>query len=344
MARRKRLGPEEWTGWPDEKLLDLQFCDLDLAIERSPLAARVEQLYRELEQRHFRFRPFVYLSNDWFTADGVPGVAIPFFLAHTRLAKLELNQMLEVEGGTPEWCMRILRHETSHALDNAYRLRRRRRRQELFGKSSLPYPRFYTPRPYSKSFVLHLEPWYAQSHPDEDFAETFAVWLNPHSNWRKRYAEWPALKKLEYVDQLMQEIAAERPLVNSRDPVDPLHCLRKTLRRHYREKRARYTLDYPNVYDRDLRRLFSDAPEYRENMTAAQFLTAVGTDVRRTVARWTGEYQYIIKQVLDDIIARCRKLNLRLAGSAEQTKLDFTVLLAVQTMNYLHSGQHRVWL
>ena len=26
---------------------------------------------------------------------------------------------------------------------------------------------------------MHLDPWYAQSHPDEDFAETFAVWLTP---------------------------------------------------------------------------------------------------------------------------------------------------------------------
>ena len=66
------------------------------------------------------------------------------------------------------------------------------------------YPEFYTPKPYSKSFVLHLDSWYAQSHPDEDFAETFAVWLNPQSDWRARYAGWPALKKLEYMDALMQ--------------------------------------------------------------------------------------------------------------------------------------------
>ena len=114
MARRKRLDPEEWARWPDEKLLDLRFCDLDLTIENSPLAARVNQLYRELEERQFRFRPFFYLSNDWFTADGIPGVAIPFYLAHSRLLRLERHQMLEVEGGTTEWCMRILRHETAH--------------------------------------------------------------------------------------------------------------------------------------------------------------------------------------------------------------------------------------
>ena len=122
-------------------------------------------------------------------------IAIPFYLAHPRLEKLEEAQMLEVEGGEHEWCMRILRHEAGHAIDNAFRLRRRRQRQHTFGSPSQPYPEFYTPKPYSKSFVLHLDSWYAQSHPDEDFAETFAVWLTPNSEWRQRYAGWRALRK-----------------------------------------------------------------------------------------------------------------------------------------------------
>jgi len=335
----------EWVTWPDERLLDIRLCDLDLRIvEGSDLERCIQQLFAELGARHIGFRPHFWLSDEWFTPDDVPGVAVPFYLAHPRLARLELNQMLEVEGGTPEWCMRILRHETGHAIDNAYRLRRRRRRQQLFGSSSQEYPEHYVPRPYSKSYVLHLEPWYAQSHPDEDFAETFAVWLTPDSQWRARYADWPALKKLEYVEGLMGEIALQEPLVRSRRRVDPLPRLRKTLRRHYRQKRERYGVEYRSEYDADLRRLFSDAPEYRSNLPAARFLTRVRKEVRRTVARWTGEYQYTIGQVLDDIIKRCHALKLRLVAPEEQTKLDFTILLTVQTMNYLHSGQHRVWL
>jgi hypothetical protein len=334
----------EWVDWPDERLLDVRFCDLDLHINGTELEARIAELYGELEAHRCRFRPFFWLSDEWFTPDGVPGVAVPFYLAHPRLARLEQNQMLEVEGGTPEWCLRILRHETGHAIDNAYNLRRRRHRQQLFGPSSQEYPEHYTPRPYSKSFVLHLEPWYAQSHPDEDFAETFAVWLNPMSLWRERYAGWPVLKKLEYMDRLMAEISAQEPPVSSHRRVDPLSRLRKTLRKHYEQKRERYGVDYPNLYDRDLRRLFSDAPECKQNPSAARFLTRLRKEVRRTVARWTGEYQYTIDQVLDDIIRRCRELKLRLAESEEQTKLDFTIVLTVQTMNYLHSGQHRVWL
>jgi hypothetical protein len=335
---------QEWADWPDDKLLGLRICDLDLAIEGTTLETHIHRLYAELEEHGISFRPYFWLSDEWFTPDRVPGIAVPFYLAHPRLARLELSQMLEVEGGTPEWCMQILRHETGHAIDHAYCLSRRRRRQKLFGKSSEPYPEFYTPRPYSKSFVVHLERSYAQSHPDEDFAESFAVWLSPDGNWRKRYAGWPALKKLEYVDEVMREIGPKSPLVTSRQRVEPHTRLRRTLRSHYRDKRERYGLDYPNFYDRDLRKLFSNAAEFKDNPTAATFLNRTRKHVRRMVARWTGEYQYTIDQVLDDIIKRCRELKLRLRESEEQTTLDFTILLTVQTMNYLHSGRHRVWL
>ena len=150
-----------------------------LTIEGSWLEDRLAELHRELDARGLTFRPHYWLSAEWFSPDGVPGVAIPFYLAHPRLMRLERAQMLEVEGGTPEWCLQILRHEAGHAFDNAYDLRRLRRRRQMFGSPAMPYPEFYLPRPYSKSFVLHLDSWYAQSHPDEDFAETFAVWLTP---------------------------------------------------------------------------------------------------------------------------------------------------------------------
>jgi len=334
----------DWTTWPDEKLLDIRLCDLDVTVEGSLVADQIDRLASELERHRLLFRPHYWVSDEWFTPDGVPGIAVPFYLVHPRLAKLELHQMLEVEGGTPEWCMRILRHEAGHAIENAYRLRRRRRRQQLFGKSSEPYPDYYTPRPYSKSFVLHLDLWYAQSHPDEDFAETFALWLTPGSMWQERYAGWPALKKLEYVDGLMRELAGVPPPVTSDRRVDPLPDLSKTLREHYRGKRERYGLSHPDFYDRDLRRLFSDAPEFAAQQSAAKFLGRIRRDVRREVANWTGAYQYTIDKVLEAMIDRCRELKLRLAAPAEQTKLDFTVLLTVQTMNFLHSGRHRVAL
>ena len=335
--------PTHWADLEDDELLNVRMADLPIAIE-DILADRLQQLRDELAARGLTFPLHFYLSDEWFTPDGATAIAIPFYMAHPRLARLEEAQMLEVEGGEHQWCMRILRHEAGHAIDNAYKLRLRRQRRRMFGLPTKPYPEFYTPKPYSKSFVLHLDAWYAQSHPDEDFAETFAVWLTPESEWRQRYAGWPALKKLEYMDALMTSISRGSARLENPDEVDPLRKLKKTLRQHYRTKRRYYGVDYPNFYDRDLRRLFSEAPEFSGNITAAQFISRIRRPVRRAVAGWTGIYQYTIDQVFEDITTRCRELKLRLAVPEEQARQEFTVLLTVQAMNYLHSGGHRLFL
>ena len=334
--------PPDWTDLPDQELLPLRLADLPLRIEGTVLEGRIKQLQAELEARELRFPAHFYISNEWFTPDRTVSMAVPFYLTHPRLERLEKAQMLEVEGGDHDWCMRILRHEAGHVIDNAYRLRLKRHRRSIFGPSTLPYPEFYDPRPYSKSFVQHLDPWYAQAHPDEDFAETFAVWLTPESDWRARYAEWPALAKIEYMDELMRGLRGQEPLVTSTAEIDPLRSLRYSLAHHYRRRRRHHGLDHPEFYDRDLRRLFSDAPEYANNMTAVQFLGKMRRPARRLVASWTGIYQYTIDRVLENMIVRCKELKLRLAVPEEQARHEFTVLLTVQTMNYLHSGRHRV--
>ena len=334
---------DDWPDLHDDALLDVQMADLPLEIGEL-VANRVARLREELEARGLCFPLHCYLSDEWFTPDGATAIAIPFYLAHPRLAKLEDAQMFEVEGGEYEWCMRILRHEAGHAIDNAFQLRRRPLRRRVFGLPSKPYPDFYTPKPYSKRYVLHLDAWYAQSHPDEDFAETFAVWLTPTSEWRQRYVGWPALKKLECMDTLMKSISHKAPRVINHIEVDPLRKVRKTLRQHYRNKRRYYGVDYPSFYDRDLRRLFSESSEHAGNMTAARFLTRIRRPTRRLVASWTGIYQYTIDRVLGDMIARCRQLKLRLAVPEDRAGQEFTVLLTVQVMNYLHSGGHRVFL
>lgn len=334
-----------WARLPDDKLLDLRFRDLNLSIEGTVLEDYIARLYAELERRDLLFRPRCWLSNEWFSPDGKPGIAIPFYLAHDRLRELEKRQMLEVEGGTEAWCMRILRHECGHAIDNAYRLHRRKRYRELFGSYSEPYPESYQPKPFSKSYVVHLDMWYAQSHPAEDFAETFAVWLRPRSRWRQTYHGWGALRKLEYVDELMAEIAGKKPPVPGRYVVEPLRELSMTLREHYRQKRLTYlNEDWPEFYDTDLRKLFSSDPKYRKNPTAASFLRKIKPELRKMVSRWTGEYQYVVEQVLVDIIDRCQELKLRLVRSPNRTFVDAVAMVTVQTMNYLHEGNHRVAL
>ena len=335
-------GEPKWASWSGDALLDLPIRDLHLEIKGGFLEQPIAELTRELEERRLLFRPHFWISNEWLTPDGVPGIAVPFYLAHPRLAKLELTQMLEVEGGTPEWCLRILRHEAGHAIENAYKIRRRKTRQQMFGKSSQCYPMYCTPRPYSRSFVRHLDLWYAQSHPDEYFAETFAVWLIPDSMWEERYRGWPVLKKLKYVDGLMEELVGTPPSVTTREEIDALPGLKQTLREHYEHKRRHYGVERRSLYDPDLKRLFSNSPNHAGKPSAATFLNRFRREVRRKVASWTGEYQYTIDQVLEDMIRRSRELDLRVPVAEEQAKLDFTILLTVHTMNFLRSGRHRV--
>jgi ribosomal protein L20A (L18A) len=316
---------------------------MKLRMEETQLAGKVQRLYEELHLKGLRYRPHCWLSEEWFSPDGVPGIAIPFYLGHPRLTKLEYRQMFEVEGGTDRWCMRLLRHEAGHAYDTAYRLHARKRWKQLFGDFHKPYPDHYRPRPGSDRYVLHLDWWYAQSHPAEDFAETFAVWLRPRSNWKKAYRGWPALKKLEYVDELMHSLAGRSPLSRSRRKVEPLSRIKKTLREYYAEKRATYGIAVSKLYDRDLMRLFPDNPDARgKHKTAAAFLKRAGPELCRAAAKGTGQQPYVVAQILQEVIVRCRELNLRVTRPEEAVKLDTVVFLSVQTLNHFTNVHYKI--
>lgn len=333
-----------WARWTDERLLKVRICDLGVRLEGTWVGDCVDELHAELEDRDIRLKPHVWVSDEWFSPDAVSGFAVPFYLLHPRLTKLERSQLIEVEGGTHHECMKIMRHECGHAIQHGYQLHRRREWQRLFGRSSTKYPEAYRPNPASKRYVQHLRRWYAQSHPDEDFAETFAVWLKPRGDWRRRYTGWPALQKLEYVDRLMQEIAGTVPPARNRRVVDPLRSIRRTLGEHYTYRRAIYSVEYPRTYDDDLLRLFSDEPRHRHKKTAAAFLREHRADIRRIVSRWTGEYQFSLDQVLTDMIGRCRELKLRVVGPERQVLTDFMVLLTARTMSFLVGQGRRDWI
>jgi hypothetical protein len=299
----------------DEQLLGLRFCDLKLRIERTPLTKRVRRLYRELDKRQIGFRPHVWLSEEWFSPDGVPGIAVPFYLAHPRLERLERRMMRHVEGGSAESAMRILRHEAGHAIDTAYRLRRRRRWREVFGPASRPYPDSYTARPGSRRYVQHLGDWYAQAHPCEDFAETFAVWLKPNSSWRREYAQWPAFNKLEFVEELLGEVRAGRAPVRNREVVEPLRDNTRTLAEHYRRKLARHSRYRRTVTEHMLERLFMAERPAAHARRASTFLRAHTLGLVNAVMRELPAERYSVEQILRIVIERADKLGLWLRGS-----------------------------
>lgn len=332
-----------WASYSDEDLLQMRLKDLHVSLRGTWLEDRLAQLNEELVQRDLRVKPHAWISDEWFSPTNTPGIAIPFYLTHPRLMRMERKKIIDVEGGTERECQKILRHEAGHVVQHAFQLQRRRRWRELFGNSSTRYPKYYRPNPASKNYVQHLRLWYAQSHPDEDFAETFAVWLTPRSDWRTRYKGWPALKKLHYVDELMTEIAGTEPDLPERVKVDPISELDYTLAEHYEKKQALYASESPRIYDRDLRRIFSDDPTKKSSPAASTFLRQNRSKIRQMVARWTEEYQLTLDLVLDDMIQRCRELKLRAVGPERQLRTDFTLLLTARTVHSLYDPSRRKW-
>ena len=233
--------------------------------------------------------------------------------------------MGEVEGGTAAWCLQLLRHEAGHAVDTAWRLHRRRDWRETFGRFGAPYRRRYRPQPFRRDFVLHLPGWYAQSHPAEDFAETFAVWLaSPPATWRRRYAGWPVLRKLEAVDRMMAEVAGTRPRVTSRRRVDPLESLETTLREHYARRRARHRGLVPAAYDRLLRRAFVAGEPGDPRPPAHRLLDGERSRLRRAASEATGRDPRHVDALLGEAIARVRDLGLVVDSPIRTARMDAT--------------------
>ncbi len=317
----------------------MRLCDLELSIAGTALERRIARLHAELAAVGLGPRPYVWLSSDWFTPDGLTGFAVPFYLAHPRLVRLEHSVMFEAEGATHDSCMKLLRHEAAHALDNAHRLSRSARFRAVFGRPSVPYGPSYRPDPASRDFVLNLDQWYSQSHPLEDFAETFAVWLRPLSRWRSDYAGWPALAKLQFVDALMAELSDSTPRLRTRSELEPLGSLCITLREYYDEKRARYRTNLPTVHDSVLERMFVASSSQKKGRSAAAFLKQSTPELRRRIAALTGQHPYVIDQVLNALLPRCRQLGLELTRSPADTALDAAIALTAATMDAL-SGPH----
>ncbi len=330
-----------WASLRDEEILAFRIRDLGVRVEGSELEPRIAELYDELDARGLRLRPPCYLGDEWFSPSGVPAIAIPFYLAHGRLKQLELHQMMEVEGGTPEWCAQLLRHECGHAFDHAYRFSARRKWRAIFGSPNVDYePETYRPRPYSKGFVRHLPNWYAQAHPDEDFAETFAVWLaTPPAQWGARYRGWKALEKLEYVDELMREARGKSPTVHGGRRRAEASKMRSTLARYYATRRKLWAQDQPGFYDADLRRIFADAPT--GHGTAAAFMRRRQKAIVAGVVRWTGQRKYVVDDLARKLVQRCAELALHATNDEVALALEVGAYLGSLVTNHLYTGRFK---
>jgi hypothetical protein len=323
---------EQTTAEPPS-LLDTRICDLRLKLEGSAAEKFVQQLYRELEQKKIaRFRPACYLTDEWGCPSGEPVIGIPFYLARPDLAQIE-KEHNDLEDSRE--IMMYLRHEAGHAFNYAYKLHRTPEWRQVFGPYRRPYRENYRPVLFSKDYVRYLPGWYAQKHPDEDFAETFAVWMTPRSGWRSKYRGWGALAKLNYMDRIARALGGADPMRRRGTPDITVEDMEMTVGEFYRVSTEQIPLLDLNLDD-DLATLFSTPKKKRSAEAAESFLARHRKTLVDHIARWTAMQRPLVRKLMESVEKRSREMGLMIDRKREAEQLsEFTVFATTLVMNHL---------
>jgi hypothetical protein len=322
--------------WDTERrqLLGRPIADLELRVHGSQVERWAEQLYAELAAKGLQFQPPVYLTDEWGCPSEVPIIGVPFFYADPRLERIEREHTVELEEENDP--MRIMRHEAGHAFNYAYELYKRPEWRRIFGPYSRPYRDRFHADPFSRSHVRHILGWYAQKHPDEDFAETFAVWLTPGSDWRDRYRGWPVLRKLEYMDELMREIATQPvELPETLPEYMPVEAMRGTLEEHYQTWTETLPIEDETHFDADLRNIFGPRNDDGDE-DASDFIRRHRRELVGRIAYWTGESGNAVRQFVDHLADRAEAMNLRSRDGGRRL-VDLTAFATAVIMNYRYT-------
>jgi Putative zinc-binding metallo-peptidase len=329
----------ETTPTEFQEILAKPIRELGLKLEGSPLEQYVQKLHRELAAKGLRkFRPLCYLTDEWGCPSGEPIIGIPFYLADPDLAQLERDRN-DLEDAHE--IMMYMRHEAGHAFNYAYQLYKSAEWRKLFGPFRRAYRDDYRPVPFSRNFVRHMAGWYAQKHPDEDFAETFAVWLTPRSRWRTRYLGWTALAKLEYVDRVARKVGELDPIRRRGRTDITVDEMEATVGEFYGLSRSEEIPVQELTMDADLTDIFDVSRKRRKGVRPAQeMLGQHRKSIVDKVAYWSGVQRPIIKRLVETICKRVEDLDLRVDVRREAEYLtEFTVYTTALSMNYLIRGK-----
>ncbi len=331
-------------GWDTVRfeLLKTRISDLRLKIEGSPVEPFIDRLYRELELKGLKLKPKVYLTDEWGCPDRTPVIGIPFYLADDRLGRIEEEQNGEVED--PRNIMMLLRHEAGHALNYGYRLWTRPSWVEIFGSFTKPYHDIFRPQKLSRNYVKHIEAYpygrtYAQKHPDEDFAETFAVWLTPRSNWKAHYKNWPAIRKLKLVDRLMRTVCRQAPVRLRRRLLMPVETMDILLADYYGQKAARLREEAQGYVDDKLREIFP-AVRAGDLASAAELFRAHRAEILARIERWAGLDTEEAEELVAKLESRADALELAYRSRDDYARLLDAMAVAISlAMDYTYVGR-----
>lgn len=320
------------------QLLAVPIRELGLRLEHSPVAEYVRRLYTELEAAGLRhFRPLCYLTDQWGCPSEEPVIGIPFYLGDARVAHIE-DAVNDVENERE--IMMYLRHEAGHAFNYAYEFYRTDEWHELFGSFRRPYRDDYPFVPFSRDYVRHIAGWYAQKHPDEDFAETFAVWLDPESHWQQRYTNWGAMRKLLYIDQVAREVAdVPPPHVNGQMDVT-VDEMEQTIEQFYRNDEPDESAMIAGLaLDNDLTDVFLDPGRRRDGVdyrAAGELLGEHRRDIIDKVNEWTGVRRTLVRALVSAVELRLFTLGLLSQHERSRSQIiELTVYITTLSMTFL---------
>lgn len=322
-----------------QEILAKPIRELGLKLEGSPLDRLVQRLYRELDRKGLKkFRPGCYLTDEWGCPSGEPVIGIPFYLADPRLSYLE-KEINDLEDRRQ--IMMYLRHEAGHALNYAYGLYKTPEWKQIFGPYRRRYRDDYRPVAFSRSYVRHMEGWYAQKHPDEDFAETFAVWLTPGSGWRKRYQGWPALEKLRYVDRVARQFGDAPPLRPRGRKDITVDDMENTVQDFYQAVLNDQPSPGDLPLDSDLQDIFKVGRRRKSGVRpAVEMLREHRAALVDKLTYWTGVQRPLVRRLADSIESRVEQLGLMADIKKEREYLtEITVYATALAMNYITRGK-----
>jgi len=338
--RPVHASPNDWER-ERRSLLDQRISELGLSVRGSLVEKYVERLYAELDAKGLRFHPPVYLSDEWGCPEGTPLIGVPFYLADQRLARIEEELAVEIESEAD--VMRYLRHEAGHAFNYAYRLYDLADWRRIFGPYSRPYRDRFRANPFSRDHVRHILGWYAQKHPDEDFAETFAVWLTPGRDWRTEYAGWPALAKLEYVERTVRACGDREPVVKRARPDITVEEMEGTVREVFDETAARNRSAMELNPDDELVDIFLPKGTRRKPVRPAwEIVEQHRNKLIDKIAHWTGVRRPVVREMVDSIVEACRARGyLGMRGKESDYLVALTAYGTALAMNYMTRGKFR---
>lgn len=271
-----------------------------------------------------RLKPLFYLSNGYGCIEGVPNIALSFVDCNELIS--ELNDEYRQYRYSQQEIIDTVRHEVGHAFCYAYKLFRTAEFRRIFKVKG----HFFRTYPATNRYINRVNPWskeyvnpggdhYAQKHPDDDFAETFMVWIKPRYNWRKNYKSKPgALRKLEYVERVVKKYGRTPPLVESDEDFiyEPIENLNMTVAKFMKANVARYRRRATGFVDSHMKNMFLKRPSYnngrpaKTHQRAHRFLSANRRILTPRIADWVGIERHIVGTVMGKLVTRTHTLDL----------------------------------